>query len=592
MVDQFYPSSLERGGEVSPPPRFLHLRIVLQTRYEKEPSSELDLFRCLRPTLKNKTGRTGFPSVNNLHNISHQPRIHSTVGGGRFGLVAPFTHQPTVCSYSHGWEAHPLIEIDSNYIDASAPNAAALANGRGLVAKGKLVALHHDAEQTILFGECSGSGKSNYTCSCDFAKPDQAVFRCSCPSRQFPCKHCLGLMFAWASKQPFTVAEVPADLASKREKAEQRVAKKKTAEATPRKVNKSALAKKIKAQLDGLELLQQITADLIRSGMGNTTAKTALQIEEQAKQLGNAFLPGAQSALHAYTRLFVDSQGRFDAELKAHQREQIYTAALDQLTRLHALAKQGRKYLEARLDDPDLKPDVDSAIAALLGHTWQLRELREMGLTQTDAQLVQLAFNSYDDVTRREFVDTGVWMNLQSGQIQLTQNFRPYKAAKFIRSDDSFFKVAIVPELCVYPGDRNPRIRWETQSTRNVEPIDLQRIRELASGDFAAMIKEVKLQLKNPLAEKQPIVAVNYAKIGQWDEQHLAVQDQQGQRMVFTESGGNQEPATCHLLWLLPPALHQNQTLIARFDQDLDAQRLRLKPLSIVTQSQIYRLTF
>ena len=63
---------------------------------------------------------------------------------------------------------------------------------------------------------------------------------------------------------------------------------------------------------------------------------------------------------------------------------------------------------------------------------------------ETDVELVQLAFNSHDDVARKEFVDTGVWMNLGNGRIQLTQTFRPYKAAKYIKSDDSFFQVAQV----------------------------------------------------------------------------------------------------------------------------------------------------
>ena len=46
--------------------------------------------------------------------------------------------------------------------------------------------------------------------------------RCTCPSRQFPCKHVLGLLYAYAGGASFTPAEVPEDLAAKREKAEKR----------------------------------------------------------------------------------------------------------------------------------------------------------------------------------------------------------------------------------------------------------------------------------------------------------------------------------------------------------------------------------
>src|SRR5205085_2653499 len=137
----------------------------------------------------------------------------------------------------------------------------------------------------------------------------------------------------------------------------------------------------------------------------------ARSMEEQAKQLGNAYLPGAQAALHAYTQLFAGVDGQFE-DRPAAQREAAFSEALDQLSRLHALVKQGRAYLQRRLDDADLKPETDSAIAAWLGHAWTLRELKDAGLVESDAELVQLAFNSHDDVARQEYVDTGVWMTL------------------------------------------------------------------------------------------------------------------------------------------------------------------------------------
>ena len=371
-----------------------------------------------------------------------------------------------------------MISIDRDYVDATAPNPGAIKNGRGLVLKNKFVALHKSEDETLLFGECTGSGKSNYQVSCDFIQPDKPVHRCTCPSRQFPCKHCIGLMYAWVEGKPFRVADVPDDIASKREKIEKRAEKKKEAAAKPIKVNKAALKKKIKAQLDGLDLLEKLTLDLVRTGMGNTNAKTARQIEEQAKQLGNAYLPGAQVALHNYTKLFVDQEGSFDSDLSATQRGAIYSEALDQLTRLHSLIRQGRAYLHSRNEDPELKPETDTAIAAWLGHAWQLHELSEAGLVEKDVELVQLAFNSYDDVARREYVDTGIWMNLSSGRIQLTQTFRPYKAAKYIKSEDSFFQVAQVQELCVYPGDGNPRVRWDAKVPRPIERKDCQGIRK------------------------------------------------------------------------------------------------------------------
>jgi hypothetical protein len=395
------------------------------------------------------------------------------------------------------------------------------------------------------------------------------------------------LLYARAQGKVFTVVEVPEELAAKRDKAAARVEKKKETADKPKTVNKSALAKKIKAQLDGIDHLEKLTLDLVRLGIGNMNAKSAREIEEQAKQLGNAYLPGAQAALHNYTKLFYTATGE---ERSSQERETIYSEALDQLGRLHTLVKQGRAYLNRRLEDPELKPETDSSIAAWLGQAWQLRELKDAGLVQTNVELVQLAFNSHDDIARKEYVDTGVWMNLATGRIQITQNFRPYKAAKFIKSDDSFFQVAQVPELCVYPGDVNPRIRWEGMLPRPLTPADLERIRSYSQTDFAAAVKEVKAHLKGPLADKQPIYALNFCQLGQVDGV-LVAEDKQGSRLVLTDAGMSEEPASCHLLSLLPPALLSNQTLVARFRHDLDTRQLRIKPLSIVTSTGITRLT-
>jgi hypothetical protein len=482
-----------------------------------------------------------------------------------------------------------MFAIDEGTVDAAAPNPEAIKNARGLVLKNKFTAFNISEDETILFGECQGSGKEPYRCSCDFARPDKPTHRCSCPSRQFPCKHCLGLMYAYVQKKKFTTAAVPDELQAKREKMQARVEKKQTQEAKPKQVNLTALAKKIKAQLDGVDVLERLTHDLVRLGIGNMNAKLAREMEEQAKQLGNAYLPGAQAALHSYTKLFAGDDGKF-VEQSSTQRERIYSEALDQLSRLHTLVKQGRAYLKRRLEDTDLKPETDSAIAAWLGHAWQLRELKDVGLVENDAELVQLAFNSHDDVARQEYVDTGVWMTLGNGHIRLTQNFRPYKAAKSIKSDDSFFQVAQVKELYVYPGDINPRIRWDAMLARPLELGNLERIRGHAKADFAAVVKDVKTHLKGPLADKQPIYALNFKKLGQVGET-LVAEDAKGDRLVMTDAGMAEEPPSCHLLSLLPKESLEGNTLIARFRHELDTRKLQIKPLSIVTQTAIIRLT-
>ena len=62
----------------------------------------------------------------------------------------------------------------------------------------------------LLWGLCAGSGKNPYQVVVDLAGP---AYKCSCPSRKFPCKHALGLLLNWANG---AVPEVgaPADFAA------------------------------------------------------------------------------------------------------------------------------------------------------------------------------------------------------------------------------------------------------------------------------------------------------------------------------------------------------------------------------------------
>jgi hypothetical protein len=118
----------------------------------------------------------------------------------------------------------------------------------------------------------------------------------------------------------------------------------------------------------------------------------------------------------------------------------------------------------------------------------------------------------------------------------------------------------------------------------------LATIRKHGQPDFATAVKEVKGSLKGPLADKTPIVALNFRTLGRVGET-LVAEDAKGERLVLTDAGMAEEPASCHLLPLLPRAALAGQTLIARFRHDLDTRKLQIKPLSIVTSDAVIRLT-
>ncbi|MCL6603628.1 MAG: SWIM zinc finger domain-containing protein [Paenibacillus sp.] len=479
-----------------------------------------------------------------------------------------------------------MVELTSSYIDSLAPNAAAIKNGQGLVRKKSFVELNRSESGELLFGQCSGSGKSNYECSVDFIVLDKPVFRCTCPSRQFPCKHVLGLMYASSEGQAFTVAAVPEDIALKREKAEKREESKAsqlTEEAVikPKKVNKSALKKKIATQLKGLDVLEKLILSLIRSGLATIDSKTLKNIHEHVKQMGNYYLSGAQVELRRFVLLLSNDQDR----------EESYTYAVDQLTRLHAFIKKGRTYLTAKQDDPELALDHESTIEEWLGHAWQLTELRECGLVTDNTELLQLAFYSYNDAARQEYVDIGYWLEKTSAEIHRTIQYRPYKAAKFIREDDSFFEVAQISTLYKYPGDMNARVRYEEMTSRPLTGEDITEVVSKSQRSYTEVIKKVKNQLKNPLSDTSPVVLLHVAKLGQTESGQYTIMDEFGEQLVLEDLPALPQGTVSYLPFLEPRQL-ENSSVLVMFEHLTDQGRLIAQPLTFITVTHITRLLY
>ncbi|WP_329083705.1 SWIM zinc finger family protein [Streptosporangium sp. NBC_01469] len=88
---------------------------------------------------------------------------------------------------------------------ALAPDASSQKAARGISSPGKWSGAGATAD--AVWGECAGSGSKPYRACVDLSDP---AYRCSCPSRKFPCKHALGLLLLW-SADGVPAAEEPAD---------------------------------------------------------------------------------------------------------------------------------------------------------------------------------------------------------------------------------------------------------------------------------------------------------------------------------------------------------------------------------------------
>lgn len=475
-----------------------------------------------------------------------------------------------------------MKEITEQYITALAPNANAVNNGRKISQKGGFVKRYGSKDGTFYMGECSGSGKSAYLTSADFIEEENPVFRCSCPSRQFPCKHSLALLFEMSQQKEFTPCEIPEDIQKKRQKKAARAAKAETAPSTAKpKANKAARTKKIKKQLEGQKLAEEMMHSLLSAGLGTMGGSSIKTYRDLAKQLGDYYLAGPQLYV---SRLILEMEAFQKDGKSAH-----YKAAAHILAQLRALVKKSEAYLKEKLEQGSVEAD-GSMLYEELGGVWKLTQLQELGLKKENATLLQLSFQVVYDGARKEFIDVGWWADVDTGEVSVTQNYRPIKAMKYIKQEDTIFEAATVPTLTYYPGEINRRIRWEGASYSPVTEGQRRALLTHAEKDLPSAVKKVKNQIKNPLSEKYAMLLFAFAQIGRSGENYV-MQDGSGNTICLKDMPGMEGTAS-RLALLSDAKLLQGQALLGAFFYQEEERRICVQPYSIVAEGQIVRLLY
>jgi len=482
------------------------------------------------------------------------------------------------------------LNLTPSYIDSIAPKPNTVTNAKALLTKGKLSNLRISADKTLLFGECAGSGRKAYAPSMDFLDENNPIPRCNCPSRQFPCKHVVGLLLAYVDGKPAEESEIPAELAAKREGTAKRAENKQkkleekreeiVADKPPTKAKITAATKRLNTQLEGIDNAEKILENIIRTGLAGIDARARDAFQAQVTGLGNYHIKGIQAE---FNELFL--------RMKEQAKNSEYSQSIEQLILLRALLTKAREHLTAKKEDTDniLKLDVSSAIEEQIGHVWKLNELFAYGSFVKDARLIQLSFNVHNNPAKKEFVDQGFFMHMSSGNIFTKKNYRPYKGVQYIPRDDSEFRAVLVEEMYVYPGGMNPRIRFDKNVTDVIKPDEYTAVKNLAYNDYMEITKTVKNQIKAPLADKNPVALLKISRISTHKDAEgkscVLVEDSNGKGQLLTGS-------TVNLLNLLNLDTLVGEAILVMYENDRNTGLLTARPLSIVTDSQIVRLEY
>lgn len=229
--------------------------------------------------------------------------------------------------------------LTPDQILALSPDDSSAKAAKGLLAPAKWPTLGHD--DVAIWGECQGSGSKPYQVIIDVSGPS---FKCSCPSRKFPCKHGLALYLLLAQKgsaftantQPAWVAEW---LSARQERAEKKAEKAVQTEVKPADPEATAKreAKRLDRMLTGARDLERWMADLVKHGLSDLPAKPATFWREAAARLVDAQAGGLAAAVRQLESTVSSGEGWQQRTLLQMGRIQLLTEATQRLDSLPEL---------------------------------------------------------------------------------------------------------------------------------------------------------------------------------------------------------------------------------------------------------------
>jgi len=219
---------------------------------------------------------------------------------------------------------------------ALAPDPTSAKNGRGLATRSKWVSL--GAQRSLVWGECQGSGKHPYQTQIDLTEP---AFKCSCPSRKFPCKHGLGL-FLLLTEQPheFSATEPPRWVVEWEKSRSQRAEKQaeKQAKRQEKAVDPTAQAKRAAQRRQkvnaGVQELRRWLEDRVRQGFATMPQESYQMWDGIAARMIDAQAPGLARYLRELASVVHSGTGWCDRVLERCGRLYLLLEGFDRIDTL------------------------------------------------------------------------------------------------------------------------------------------------------------------------------------------------------------------------------------------------------------------
>ncbi|WP_306208284.1 SWIM zinc finger family protein [Actinoplanes sp. RD1] len=181
----------------------------------------------------------------------------------------------------------PVERWSTAQVSAAAPDASSLKSAQKLAAPTSWE--QRGAVDEVLWGLCRGSGKNPYQVCVDVAGP---AYKCSCPSRKFPCKHALALLMLWSAGEAGEGEPAPGFVDEWRKGRAERAVK----ASAPRSADPAAAAKRAGQRAErvaaGVSELRRWLDDQAQQGLAAAERAGHRPYETMAARLVDAQAPG------------------------------------------------------------------------------------------------------------------------------------------------------------------------------------------------------------------------------------------------------------------------------------------------------------
>lgn len=229
-----------------------------------------------------------------------------------------------------------VMDWSTDKVLALAPDSSSASAGQGLASERKWTSL--GVSDRAIWGLCQGSGKDPYQARVDLSEP---AFKCSCPSRKFPCKHGLGLLLLFAKtrtifKEGAEPGWVSEWIDGRVEKAEKKSEKAKVVAEAP--VDLAAQAKRAAARDErvrqGVAECRTWLDDLLRRGLAAAQSSATSECERVAARMIDAQAPGLAGMVRRIARSMASGEGWEVRTLEHLGRIHLLLAAASRLDEL------------------------------------------------------------------------------------------------------------------------------------------------------------------------------------------------------------------------------------------------------------------